>query len=125
MSAAAEGFDAGLQELARLVLAVAEDRTEIAEARRLAGPRRGQIVARDRDGEVGPQAQFAALRIEREIHALADVLAGEIEERLRRLQDRRLDARIAGALEAGDERLRPRVGHGGPVVVAAGIMTLD
>ena len=34
---APEGFDAGLQELARLLGAVAEDRAEIAEARGLAG----------------------------------------------------------------------------------------
>ena len=110
---AAEGLDAGLQELGRLVVAVAKHRAEIAESRRLAGRRRGQIVARDRDGEVGPQAQFVPLRVEGEIHALADVLAGQIEERLRRLQDRRLDAPIAGALEAGDERLRLGVGHRG------------
>ena len=70
------------------VAAMTEDRAEIAEARRLAGLGRGQIVARDRDGEVGPQAQLAPLRVGGEIHALADVLAGEIEERLRRLQDR-------------------------------------
>ena len=72
---------------------------------------RGQIVARDRDREVGPQAEFAALRVGGEIHALADVLAGEIEERLRRLQDRGLHARIAGALVGGDERPRPQVGR--------------
>ena len=78
---------------------MAKDRTEIAEALRLAGRGRGQVVARHRDGEVGPQAQLAALRIGGEIHALADVLAGEVEERLRRLQDRRRHARIARALD--------------------------
>ena len=52
-----------------------------------------------------------AVRIGGEIHAPADVLAGEIEERLGRLQDRGRDARVAGALEGGDERLRPRVGR--------------
>ena len=71
---------------------------EIAEAVRPAGHRRGQVIARDRDGQIGPQAQFAPVRIDGEEHALADVLAREIEERLRRLQDRGRDARIAGAL---------------------------
>src|SRR5262245_65079210 len=51
-----EGFDAGLQEFARARVAMAEDRTEIAEALRLAGCGRGEIVTRDRNGEVGPQA---------------------------------------------------------------------
>ena len=104
-----EGFDAGLQEFAAALGAMPEHRTEIAKAPRLAGRGRGEIVARDWNGEVGAQAQFAPLRIGGEIHALADVLAGEVEERLRRLQNRRRHPRIARALERRDER----VGRGG------------
>src|SRR6516225_3175086 len=83
----------------------AENRTEIAKAPRFAGGGRGEIVARDWNGQIGAQAQFAPLRIGGEIHALADVLAGEVEKRLRRLQNRRLHARIARALERRDERV--------------------
>jgi hypothetical protein len=106
-----EGFDAGLQEFARPRLAVAEHRAEIAEALRLTGGRRGEIVARDRDGEVRAQAQLVPVRIAGEVHALADVLAGEVEERLRRLQDRRRNPHIARALERGEKRLGPRIGR--------------
>src|SRR4051812_17989760 len=88
-----------------------EDRTEIAEALRLAGNGRSQVVARDRNREIWPQAELAALRVGGEIHALADVLAGEVEERLRRLQDGRLHARIAGTLVGGHERARPQIGR--------------
>ena len=105
-----EGFDPGLNEFGRLLRAVAEDRAEITKSFHLSGPGRGEIVARDRDGEIGPQAQFAALRIGGEKHALADVLAGEIEKWLRRLQDCWRHPRIARTLIGPDERLRPRVG---------------
>ncbi len=44
-----EGFDAGLQEFARPAAAIAEHRPEIAEARRLAGARGGEIVPRHRE----------------------------------------------------------------------------
>ncbi len=91
--AAAEGFDAGLQEFRRRLAAVAKHRAEIAEARRRARGRGGEIVARDRDGEVGPQAEFAAGRVGGQEHAAADVLARQVEERLRRLQDGRACAR--------------------------------
>ena len=57
------------------------------------------------------QAQFAALRIGREIHPLADVLPGQVEERLGWLQDRGLDPDIAGTLESIDERLRGGIGR--------------
>jgi hypothetical protein len=107
--AAAEGLDADLAELGRAILALAEDRAEIAELRRPAGVGGGEIVERDRNREIGPQAQLAARRVADEIHAPADVLAREIEERLGRLQDRGRDARIPGALIGGDERFRARV----------------
>ena len=79
---ASERFDAGLQDFARAVAAVAEHRTEIREALRAAGFRRGEIVLRDRNGEIRPQAEIVAGGVGGEIHAGADVLAGQIEERL-------------------------------------------
>src|SRR3979490_668767 len=57
---APEGFDAGLEELGRAFTAMAEDRPEIAETRRPAGLRRSEIVERDRNGEIGAQAELAA-----------------------------------------------------------------
>ena len=91
---------------------MAKHRREIAEAERLAGLGRSEIVARHRNGEVGPQAQLVPVRIGGEEHAAADVLAREVEERLGRLQDRGRNARIARALVMRDERLRPCVGRG-------------
>src|SRR5438067_671047 len=109
---APEGFDAGLQEFARLLRAMAKNGSKIAVTFGGAGCGRGEIVPGNRDRQVGTQAQLAALRVDGEKHALADVLAGEIEKRLRRLQDRGRYARIARALEIGHERLRPCVGFG-------------
>jgi hypothetical protein len=106
---AAERFDAGLHELRRGAFAVAEYGAEIAKAHRLAGLGRREVVARHRDGEIGPQAQFAPFRIAGQEHAAADVLAGQVEERLRRLQHRRFGLRVAGTHIGGDERLRPHV----------------
>ena len=71
----AEGFDAGLQEFRRRAFAMAKHGAEIAITGRLAGRRRLQVGARHRNGEVGPQAQFAAQRIAGEEHAPTDVLA--------------------------------------------------
>ncbi len=109
---AAERFDAGLQKFIRLLVAVTENRAEIAIARRRAGLRRGEIVARYRNGEIGPQAELVSARVERQIHALADVLAGKVEERLRWLQQSGREAGIARALIGSDQRLRPCVRHG-------------
>jgi hypothetical protein len=113
---AAERLDADLEEFRRAVLALAEHRAEVAEFCGLAGGRRGEVVARDRDGEVGPEAELAACGVVDQVHAAADVLARQIEERLGRLQQRRRDARVAGALVRGDERIRAqvlcRLGHG-------------
>ncbi len=107
---APEGFDAGLQEFGGLTAAMTEYRPEVAEACNLAGRGRGKVVARNRDGQIGAQAIFAAVRRSGEIHALADILAREVEERLRRLQHGGRSADVAGALIGGDQRLRPRVG---------------
>src|SRR4030095_3546175 len=60
---AAESLDADLQKFGGLVAAASEDRTEIAKSARLAGRGRRQVIARHRDGEVGPQAEFAAFRV--------------------------------------------------------------
>src|SRR4051794_8280562 len=78
---ATEGFDAGLQKLAPVAAAIAKHRSEIAEPGRLAGYGGGKILARDRNGEVGTQAQFLAARVGGEIEAFANVLSGEVEER--------------------------------------------
>ena len=94
--AAAERFDAGLQEFAGAVAAVAEHRARDSRSPARCRLRRGQIVARDRDGEIGPQAEIVPGRIGGQVHARADVFAGEVEERLRRLQEGGRGARIAG-----------------------------
>jgi hypothetical protein len=107
---AAEGLDAGLQELAGGGAALAEHRAEIAVGGGRAGRRRAQIVERHRDRKVGPKAQLAALRVAGEIHPPADVLAGEVEERLGRLQQLGRRTGVAGALEMGEERLGARIG---------------
>ena len=107
--APAERFDAGLEEFAFAVGAMAEHLAEIAEAFRLAGGRRREIVARHRDGEVGAQTKLAAGRVGRKIHAPANVLAREVEERFGRLEQRGLGAAIARALVMGDEGLRPSI----------------
>src|SRR5262249_56296551 len=82
----AEGFDAGLQEFPAAVAAMTKHRPEIAKSARLAGFGRSEVVARDRNGEVGAQTQFAPLGVARQIHALAAVLARTSPERLYRLQ---------------------------------------
>ncbi len=94
-----EGFDAGLQEFARPAAAITEHRSEIAESGGLAGARRGEIIPRHRNGEVGAQAQFLAAGVGGQIKAFADVLAGQIEERLGRLQDSGLGLDVAGLRE--------------------------
>jgi len=106
----AERLNAGLHHLGRQHAAVTVDRTEVAKSLRRTGRWRGEIIARHRDGEIGAQAQLAAVGVGGEVHALADVLAREVEERLGRLQDRRRDAAIAGALIGADQRFGPCVG---------------
>ena len=90
---AAEGFDPSLEEFAGVRgdarAAVAEYRAEIAIARRPRRRRGGEVVTGDRVGEVGPQALLMACGIGEQIHVPPHVLAGEVEKRLGRLQDRR------------------------------------
>ena len=57
----------------------------------------------------GRRHSSRAVRIGGQEHAAADVLAREVEERLRRLQDRRVDRRVAGAHIGRDELLRVQV----------------
>src|SRR5262249_52462659 len=102
-----------LQELAWSVPAIAEHRTKVAEAGRLACLRGGQIIARHRDREVGPEAELFAARVSREVEAFANVLAREVEERFRRLQDRGLGAEIAGLGKRLQQRGRPIGGRAG------------
>ena len=105
--APAERFDAGLQELARRVAAVAEHRAEIAVADRLGQPARGDVVAAHRNGEVGPEAPVAPAGVGGEVDAPAHVLAGEVEEHVGRLQNGRRHVAVAGALELGEQSLSP------------------
>src|SRR3974377_2050412 len=95
-----KGFDAGLPELARTITlgsGMPKNWSEIAESLCSPGERRSQVFARDRDGQIGGKTELAAVSIDREIHALADVLARQIKKRRRRLQDCRLNPQVSGA----------------------------
>ena len=98
---AAEAFEAGLDELAAGAGPGAEHRTAIAVGGRLAGQPGVQIGPAGRDRIFGPQAEFGARAIARQVEAGPDVLAAEVEEGRRILQDRRLDPRIAGTARDG------------------------
>ena len=102
---AAEGFDAGLHQFGRARAEVAKHRAQIAVFRRFSGGGRRQIVAGNRDRQVGPQAEFGVGGIGDQEHAAADVLAREVEERLGRLQDRWLHAHVTGKLVGRDQRV--------------------
>ncbi len=107
-AAAASGrpteLDARLQELAGLALAQPEDRPGI-------GVRGGdQAAARevrkaDRDRVFRAQAEFGAGRILRHEHPPPDVLARQVDEHVRRLEHRRLDALKALLREQRDQGL--------------------
>src|SRR6185312_13729250 len=107
-----ERFDAGLQELARASAAIAKHRAEIAEPGGLAGPAGGQIIPRDRNGEVGAKTKFLPAGIGGEIEALPDVFTGKVEKRLGRLQDRRLGPHVTGLRERQEQGVRPGGGPG-------------
>jgi len=89
-----------------------EDGTEIAEARGLAGLGGGEIVARDRNRQVGPQAQLLAAGVRGQIETFADVLARQIEKRFGGLQNRRLGQGVTGLGERQQQRVRPGGGSG-------------
>ena len=83
----AEILDAGLEELVAALAALAEHLAEIGIAARRAGAA-GDMVEADGDGEFGPQAQRLAGLAFGEEDAAAQILAGHVEERIGRLQDR-------------------------------------
>ena len=66
-----KGFDAGLNEFGRRIAPMAEYGAEIAAADRLPGARRGEVIARNRNGEIGPQAEFASGKIAQREFAVA------------------------------------------------------
>ncbi len=100
---AADGFEARLHELAAFAGPHPEHRAAIAVAGGL-GAVGVQVLEADGNGVFGPQAQFRAGGVLRHEHAAADVLARQIDEDVRRLQDCRLDPRISLALEKRDQR---------------------
>ena len=83
----ADRLDAGLPELRHLARALAEHRARAAETR---GPAAmGEPVPRGGNGELGAQAHQAPRPVVGQEDARAQLLAGEVEERLGGLQDRR------------------------------------
>jgi predicted transcriptional regulator len=94
---AAKLLDAGLQNFAAPAAAVAEDRAKIAVVRRAVAAF-FDVRAADRDRDVRTLAKFAAGGVAEDKEAAAQLFARELEENLGGLHDRRLDARIAGAL---------------------------
>ena len=120
---AAEGFKPRLQELARLTGAHAEDRAGIGVGRRLR-PARGDVIEGYRDGVFRAQTPVAAIGILRHEDAAADILAGEIEEDIGRLQDRRLGMGVALAGEERDHGLDAGAacGHGSSCPVASAVL---
>ena len=73
-------------------------------SRRAAAPWRSRCWRQTGIVYSGLQAQLRAGRILRHEHAPPDILAREVDEHVRRLQHRRLDPRIALALEQRDQR---------------------
>jgi hypothetical protein len=65
----------------------------------------GKVLEADRDGVFGPQAQLGAGDVLGHEHAPADVLAGQVDEHLGRLQNGRLDATEALARKQPDQGL--------------------
>ena len=106
---AAERLDAGLEELVRLVGALPEDRAEIG----VAGlpPRRsgGEVMERDGDGEVRPERHLDAVLVGGEEEAAAEILAEQLDEHARVIDDRRLDEAVTGV---GEKRAKGLIGLG-------------
>ena len=78
----------------------------------LSGLAGSEIVAGHWNGQIGAQAQFLAAGVGGQIKAFADVLAGEIEKRLGRLQNRRFSPAVAGLRERQQQCVRPCGGSG-------------
>ena len=104
---AAEALEPRLVELARPLRPDAEHAAEIGEGRRAPGLAGGQVIEADGNGVFGPQAQLGARRVGGDVEAAANVLAREVEEDRRRLEDFRLGAVVARLDEMADEALEP------------------
>ena len=98
-----ERLDAGLEELVRLVGALPEDRAEIGVAGLPPRLARGEMVERDGDGEVRPERHLDAVLVGGEEEAAAEILAEELDEHARRIDDRRLDE---GVTFVGEKRAK-------------------
>ena len=86
----AEILDAGLEELVAALAALAEHLAEIGVAARRAGLA-GDVVEADGNGEFRAQAERLAGLALGEEDAAAQILAGHVEKRIGRLEDRHVD----------------------------------
>ena len=98
-------LDTGLAELARVrgraaARLIAEDRAVVAVARGDIGIGMAlEVDARRRHSEVGAQAQHLAVLVREHVRACTQALADDVEEDVRRLDDRRRDALVRGLVE--------------------------
>ncbi len=110
----AEAFRTKLRDFAQAVRALAEHRAVVAiGGRKLDGVLR-QMMTANRNGEVGAQAQIKPVGTAGQIEPAPDVLAGEIQKDVRRLQYRRAELVMALGLEEAKNRLdllRSQSGH--------------
>jgi len=98
-SAAAERLHAGLHEFAALARPNAKHRADVGVARLPFRRAAGEMVLRDGDGEVGTQRQFLAAVGAGQVELSAQVLACELHEHARRIDDRQVDEAVAGVGE--------------------------
>jgi hypothetical protein len=99
---APDRLEPGLEELPGLADAQAGRPARVGIGGRTR-PGGGEMLAAHRDRVLGPQAQLLPCGVLRDEHAPAHVLARELEEHVGALQDRRLDPRVAVALEEREE----------------------
>ncbi len=90
VSRLAEILDAGLEELVAALAALAKHLAEIGIAARRAGAA-GDMVEADGDGEFRPRHSVSPGLALGEEDAAAQILAGHVEERVGRLDDRHVD----------------------------------
>jgi hypothetical protein len=125
---APERFHARLQELGGAVAGVAEYRPGIAVGSGPLARVLGEVLAADRDREIGPQAKLAAPAVRGEEQAATQLLAGELEKDLGRLQCGRIEAHVPRALVERHQRVRAcpavhrrRLGHDLPSRMSGGL----